>query len=207
MSNVSGACTAMVGWKRSTAAARRGSARPRRLRPALPVGCSGSAMAVARHRIADRRPPLTLDLRRARARSRRSAPCRRRRPPRPARARARGPGAARATRPALRPSPTSGKRNSKCGANQRGIERDSPRRAARRARRSKSCPDEVRQHEAVVQRRAPAHQRAAVGPLPEPRHQRADQQLLRRGSCARAAASRRRAARPGRAGPSGRSGA
>ena len=40
-------------------------------------------------------------------------------------------------------------------------------------------PDEMRQHEAVVQLRAPAHERALVRLAPEPRDQRAQQQLLR----------------------------
>ena len=39
--------------------------------------------------------------------------------------------------------------------------------------------DEVRQHEPVVQRRAPADHRLAIGTLPEPGHQRPHQQLLR----------------------------
>ena len=39
-------------------------------------------------------------------------------------------------------------------------------------------PQEVRQHEAIVQRRAPAHQRLPVGLLPEPGDERADEQLL-----------------------------
>ena len=39
--------------------------------------------------------------------------------------------------------------------------------------------DEMRQHEAVVQLRAPAHQRLLVGLLPEPGDQRAQQQHLR----------------------------
>jgi hypothetical protein len=37
----------------------------------------------------------------------------------------------------------------------------------------------MRQHEAVVQRGAPAHQRLLVGLGPEARHQRAQQQHLR----------------------------
>src|SRR5262249_11758799 len=39
-------------------------------------------------------------------------------------------------------------------------------------------PDEVWQHESVVQRRAPAHERGAIRSLPEPRHQGTDEQLL-----------------------------
>jgi len=40
-------------------------------------------------------------------------------------------------------------------------------------------PDEMGQHEAIVQRRAPAHQIALLRLPPEPRRQRPDQQLLR----------------------------
>ena len=39
-------------------------------------------------------------------------------------------------------------------------------------------PDEMLEHEAVVQRRAPTHQPAVLRHAPEPRHQRAQQQLL-----------------------------
>ena len=42
----------------------------------------------------------------------------------------------------------------------------------------KVAPDEMRQHEPVVQRRAPAHQPPALRLAPEPGHQGADQQLL-----------------------------
>src|SRR5581483_9073062 len=41
-------------------------------------------------------------------------------------------------------------------------------------------PDEMRQHEAVMQRGAPAHARALLRLAPEPRNQRAHQQLLRK---------------------------
>ncbi len=43
----------------------------------------------------------------------------------------------------------------------------------------KILPHEMRQHEAVMQRRAPAHARAVLRLAPEPRDQRAHQQLLR----------------------------
>ena len=42
----------------------------------------------------------------------------------------------------------------------------------------KILPDEMRQHEAVVQVRAPAHGRAALRIAPEPRGERAQKQLL-----------------------------
>jgi hypothetical protein len=74
-------------------------------------------------------------------------------------------------------SPQNGKRNSACASYHSG-------------RRSKPCsaeiaqdveeilPDEMRQHEAVMQHRAPAGQLAADRRLPEPRDDRADQHLL-----------------------------
>ena len=93
-----------------------------------------------------------------------------------ARARARAPGAARAHAARARRCPSSGKRNSKWGGNHRAA-------AASRARQVgddalEVGPHEVRQHEAVVQRRCPSARAAAVGPLPEPGDERADEQLL-----------------------------
>src|SRR5947209_1127469 len=44
----------------------------------------------------------------------------------------------------------------------------------------KILPDEMRQHEAIVQRRSPAHQRAVLRLAPEPGEQRAHKQLLRK---------------------------
>src|SRR6187200_3343123 len=41
-------------------------------------------------------------------------------------------------------------------------------------------PDEMRQHEAVVQRRSPAHERTLLRLAPEPREQSAHKQLLRK---------------------------
>ena len=70
------------------------------------------------------------------------------------------------------------------GSGTRAGPRTSPdRRRSRRRSRSpstsrKSLPDEMRQHEAVVQRRAPAHQPALLRLAPEPGDQRAEQQLL-----------------------------
>ena len=50
----------------------------------------------------------------------------------------------------------------------------------------KIFPDEMRHHEAIVQRRAPAHQIALLRFAPEPGHQRTQQQLLRqRHACIR----------------------
>ena len=75
-------------------------------------------------------------------------------------------------------SPISGKRNSKCGANHAcssaiaGV-------AQFVEHVVEILRDEVRQHEAIVQRGAPADQRLRVGLLPEPGDQRPQQQLLR----------------------------
>ena len=44
----------------------------------------------------------------------------------------------------------------------------------------KVLPDEMAQHEAVMQGGAPAHQRAMLRFAPEPGHQRAQQKLLRK---------------------------
>src|SRR5947209_15500583 len=41
-------------------------------------------------------------------------------------------------------------------------------------------PDEVRQHEMIVQCRSPSHERAVLRLAPEPRKQRAHEQLLRK---------------------------
>ena len=51
--------------------------------------------------------------------------------------------------------------------------------AGRSRTSSKVLRDEMRQHEAVVQLRAPADERLLVRRLPEPRDERAQQQLLR----------------------------
>src|SRR5947209_14534947 len=44
----------------------------------------------------------------------------------------------------------------------------------------KIFPDEMRQHEAIVQRRSPAHERAFLRLAPEPRQKRAHKELLRK---------------------------
>ena len=113
----------------------------------------------------------------ARPRNRRSARCRRRRLPRPARARARAPGAASSSTPPCSIRPSTGKRNSRCASNHSGSKAIAgPRQIGEHA--LEILPDEMRQHEAVMQRRAPAHQAALLRLAPEPGDQRAEQQLL-----------------------------
>ena len=66
--------------------------------------------------------------------------------------------------------------------------------------------DEVRQHEAVVQRRAPADQRLPIGHFPEAGDQAPAPAIAASGSSARAAAFRNCGTRPGPAGPVAESG-
>ena len=72
-----------------------------------------------------------------------------------------------------------GKRNSRCGANQAGIEREAER-AELVQRLGEILLDVVRQHELVVQPGAPADQPALIGLLPEGGDGAAHQQHLRR---------------------------
>ena len=145
--------------------------------PAVPVAAERQRIAVAGHHVAVAALPRDHDLQRARAKSRRCASA----PPAAlcSPSTSQGSSAWRSSSDTPRPldRPSSGKRNSKWGRNHPTSSGH-----ARIAQVGDDAlevgPQEVRQHEAVVQRRAPAHQRPAVGLLPEPGDERADQQLL-----------------------------
>ena len=203
MSKVSGACGWMVGC-RHEAAARPDSARPPRTRRR-----SRSAAAAARGRCRSRRSGRSISPRHlapagARPRNRRSAPCRRR-----AFLAQHVPGLERLAQLERR------RRARSTCAEQReaelevrrepvGLERIARAAAGRSSTSLEVRPDEMRQHEAVVQFACPSGRASPVRLAPEARRRARASAAAARGSCARAAASRRRAARPGPAGRSAR---
>ena len=79
--------------------------------------------------------------------------------------------------PSYSTSPQNGKRNSACASYQ-SERKSKPVRAQVGEHVEEILPDEMRQHEPVVQRRAPARQRPVQRIAPQPREDRADQQLL-----------------------------
>jgi hypothetical protein len=184
-------------WGAGTRAARRGSARRRRTRRwcrwdaaarVRPLQTTCAPFGEAAH--------LDLDaFERGIDKAHRAAgPVLRR-----AHARARAPGAARCSRCRGPRSPNCGKRNSRCGANHSGLHSGS-RRCAGPRDVLEVAPDEVRQHPAVVDVGAPAHERRVVRLASRSGRSARAAAAAARGSCARAAASRRRATRAARGG-------
>ncbi len=177
MSKVSGALTGSAGCRperrlpglEADAGDRDARVAGRRQRHAPAVAGDGVALGVR----GPRASPAAV-----RPRYRRSARCRRWRPARPSRARARAPGefqlhalvldlaAEREAEFELRRRTIPGRGRSRCCLRSSSTSR-------------KSAQTIMRQHEAIVQRRAPADEAAVERVLPEARDEGADQQLLR----------------------------
>ena len=111
----------------------------------------------------------------------------------------------RADTPWYSTSPQKGKRNSRCASYQSDLQLEAV--LVRRSREhfEEIGPDEMLEHEAVVQGRAPARQRSGSGTTSRTGRSMALQQhLLGKRSCARPAASRNRGTRRARGARSGR---
>ncbi len=146
-------------------------------RDKLPVGArrmQRHAIPIARDHVARIDHSIHHHLQSSRPKNPHIAPCRPVPVLRPARSRARSPAATPVRCRDARSFHRTGNRNSKCGANHSALER-----IARFIEFVDDVihvlPHEMRQQEAVVDFRAPAHQLLRVRLLPEPRDQRAQQ--------------------------------